>query len=512
MQKNPSRKKLRWLVSLMALSFIGIAGIQSYWFYNAFEIKEEKFDRQVGEALNDASQRIENLESIRFLFESFRIKPFFSGRFHSFLNSTNPDSAELGRRQNFNLEISLGRDTFKVFNTSDGATNNLKTLILKRDSTQSMIRRQGSSRELLKKAHHLDVVLRKMIINEMQRQMGINQMLSKDGLDSILSFELQSRGINLPYNFAVYEDGKRVMQSENFEEKSKATHRAALFPNDIFNDQILAVNFPGKTNYLLRSMWWVMIIGLILTSIMVLAFYKTLQFSLRQKRISEIKTDFINNMTHEFKTPIATINLAIDALRNPAILKSEDKVQHYSEIIRQENQRMNLQVESVLRMALMDKQELELQMEWVAVGDLIEKGFEPIKLQLQNHGGSVVKYINHGKEKVKVDRSHMANVILNILDNAIKYSHGAPHIEIKTEEMQGFLIISISDNGLGMTNEEKKYIFDRFYRVSRGDVHDIKGHGLGLSYAKGVVEAHGGRIEVESEKGKGSKFYIYIPY
>jgi signal transduction histidine kinase len=180
-------------------------------------------------------------------------------------------------------------------------------------------------------------------------------------------------------------------------------------------------------------------------------------------------------------------------------------------MIKQENQRMNLQVESVLRMALLDKQELDLDFQQVDVMEVVQGCLDHISLQLESKGGRLQKFFNEQELTLQADPNHLSNTIINILDNAMKYSVGTPEIKVVTERTQNHFILIISDRGMGMTKEEQKHIFDRFYRVSAGDLHNIKGHGLGLSYAKGIIESHGGRIEVESEKGKGSKFYIYLP-
>lgn len=505
MNAGKKGKRLNWLVALMTISLLGVTGIQAYWLTNAFSLREEKFDREVGQALSEVSERLENLESIRFLVEGFSLKPFFSQQLQPEVLGQLSDSGQ--GSGGLKLTMRMGGDTVMEFNAGD--TAHTLTAYRSSDSSQREMIISTGPQTMLQKGLKLDMLLRKMVIHEMRRK-NLGNLLDRETLDSLIRFELQARGIEAPYEFAVISNGEKALATEGWQ-PGKDQHHSSLFPNDFFNRQVLSLSFPAKTDYLMRSMWLMLIISLIFTSAIVFAFYRTLQFSMRQKRISDIKTDFINNMTHEFKTPLATINLAIDALRNPRTLKDPERVEHYSKMIKQENLRMNMQVESVLRMALMDRQELELNFKECNMQQLVRSCLDHVSLQLDNRNGQLTRFLNDNQITLKVDENHLSNAIINILDNAIKYSVGAPQIKIITENTINHFVLVIEDKGMGMTREAQKHIFDRFYRVSAGDLHNIKGHGLGLSYTKGIVEAHRGRIEVESEKGKGSKFYIYLP-
>jgi two-component system phosphate regulon sensor histidine kinase PhoR len=216
-------------------------------------------------------------------------------------------------------------------------------------------------------------------------------------------------------------------------------------------------------------------------------------------------------MTHEFKTPIATINLALDAIRNPKIIDDKDKVFKYLEMIREENKRMHAQVENVLRISKLEKKELDIIKETIDAQEVIEDAIEHVNLILEDRGGTIDLHFDASRTTVLLNDFHFTNVIVNILENAIKYTPGVPKIEIFTENIKDMLLIKVRDNGLGMSKIAQKRVFEKFYREHTGDLHNVKGHGLGLAYVKQIVEDHNGQVYVESEKGKGSTFIIKIP-
>ena len=232
---------------------------------------------------------------------------------------------------------------------------------------------------------------------------------------------------------------------------------------------------------------------------------------IRQKKISDIKTDFINNMTHEFKTPIATISVAIDSINNPKVLQRPDIIKNYTKVIKEENNRMNTRVEQVLQMALLDSSEFKLNEKILDIHEVIRTITDNIRLQAESRNGKLIVDLEAQRMHVMADESHMTNVLISILDNGIKYSPVNPEIKVSTFNSGPSIIISISDNGIGMNSETQKKIFDKFFRVTSGNIHSIKGFGLGLSYAKAIVLAHRGEIKVTSEVDQGSRFDIVLP-
>ncbi len=513
MRLTGSKKSLNWLITLMTISLLGVTGIQAYWLNNAYRLEEEKFDQEVSRAMEGVALRLETLEAINFLSDNIKLEPFFN-------SSDNPMMGIEGRGDSslriqtaegtYSVAIRLGEDSINVY---ENQTEKLPGLYYSTKDTSYRVA-FADRQKLQGKFNTMDRIFNQLVLRTIDRSQGsVVARVRERHLDSILTYEFKSSGIDLPFHYKVEEDDQAVFVSEGWVEPDSTDefHQAALFPNDFFNRATLKVSFVGETNYLLRSIWLTLLVSLLFTGAMIYTFGRTLSFSVRQKRISEIKTDFINNMTHEFKTPIATINLAIDSLKNPKVLQDEERVKYYSELIRQENNRMNMQVEGVLRMALMDKKEMDFKVEAIPATEVVQDCLKHIHLQLESRKGQLQTHFRDKGALVKMDKNHFSNAVINLLDNALKYSKGVPHIEVFTERSERHFILIVSDRGIGMSKEEQKHIFDRFYRVESGNIHNIKGHGLGLSYVHGVVEAHDGKIEVNSEKGKGSTFYLYLP-
>jgi two-component system, OmpR family, phosphate regulon sensor histidine kinase PhoR len=275
--------------------------------------------------------------------------------------------------------------------------------------------------------------------------------------------------------------------------------------------ETLSIVIPDYKSVVMKQMQW-MIFGVVFfTLIIISAFYVTVSTLVRQKKLSEIKNDFINNMTHEFKTPLATISLAVDAMRNEKVVHDKEKSAYFSSIIKEENRRMNKQVETILQAALIDRQELQLKLQPLHVNEVIRRVMDNFKLQLEDIHANVILQLENGYDMAEADEVHFTNLISNLIDNAIKYSRDKLMIRIQTHRTGKNMLIRIEDNGIGMTKETQRRIFEKFYRAHTGNVHNVKGFGLGLSYVKSVVDAHNGRIKVESTIGKGTTFLLEIP-
>jgi len=328
---------------------------------------------------------------------------------------------------------------------------------------------------------------------------------------------LDEKGLQDDFEFAVVSGACEKLvpvKSAGFTgENLESPYRISLFPNDVFQkSNFLLLAFPSQQRHLFESIFFLLLGSIIFTLIIIITFTVTILVILKQKKISEIKSDFINNMTHEFKTPIATISLAADSINNPKVLDFPEKVKYFTNIIKEENRRMNAQVENVLQMSLIDKRDFDLHVIELDVHEIISRAAKNIRLQAERKEGEIVLDLKAGNPVIETDENHLYNVITNLLDNAIKYSPEKPFIRICTENTFDGIKISVEDNGIGISKEAQQRIFDKFFRVSTGNIHNVKGFGLGLSYVKAIVLSFKGKISIESEPGKGSRFEVFLPF
>lgn len=328
----------------------------------------------------------------------------------------------------------------------------------------------------------------------------------------ILEKSLTNKGIAIDFDFQITKETDTVSTiytTLGKGDQQELQYKTEIFPDDIFSKNLfLSLGFPGKNNLIYSKVYALLVGSIIFTLIIIITFISTIYYMQRQKKLSDIKSDFINNMTHEFKTPIATIRLATDAMESPKVMGIEKSVLYYLNIIRQENKRMNNQVERVLQMALIDQGQLQLDVQKNNVHDIIENCINVVQLSAKKKDGSISSLLKATCFEIDIDEIHFANVINNLLDNAIKYNNNKPSIIIETYNQHNQLCIKVSDNGIGMDKEVQKHIFEKFYRRPTGNVHNIKGFGLGLSYVKAIIDEHQGEISVTSEPGVGSSFLI----
>ncbi|RQO72387.1 two-component sensor histidine kinase [Pedobacter sp. KBW06] len=350
-----------------------------------------------------------------------------------------------------------------------------------------------------------------------QDNIPINERVPRDILDTLIRNELLNRNIKLDYNFWVKLANKdsvlyRRVSSADVEPVPADVHKVALFSNDIFRDPgMLYLNFPNENSLILGNLSATMGSSAGLLLVLVFIFAYTIYAILKQKKISEMKTDFINNMTHEFKTPVATIMIASEALKDPEITSDKSRVKRLAGIIYDENVRLGNHIERVLSIARLEKKELKLERTELNVNDLILVVVDSMNLQLQKNNAAVKLHLDATQDLIYADELHLSNVIYNLIDNANKYSANAPQITLSTKNTGKGLVIEVADEGIGMTKEQTKRVFDQFYRVPTGNLHDVKGFGLGLNYVQDIIEQMNGVIKVHSEKDKGTVFEIILP-
>jgi two-component system phosphate regulon sensor histidine kinase PhoR len=349
----------------------------------------------------------------------------------------------------------------------------------------------------------------------LKTQFRVESFISRDEIKSIIEKELKQNNVKQPFEFCVTNIFNNIiLQSDNFRPQNEHAARSTLLaPEDALrsHETLYLVIFEDK-NAIIREMLWMIVASVVFTTIIILAFVVTVRTLFNQKKLSEIKSDFINNMTHELKTPLATISLAIDALTNEKVIHDTDKIRGYSAMIKEENKRMNKQVEKILQAARLEKEEIKLNRQRLDTHEIIQKVANNLALQIQEKSGVLSLNLKAQRHIIEGDDVHFSNIIFNLLDNAMKYSNQGPHIEVLTLNTgNGMLSIKIKDDGIGMDKETQARIFEKFYRAHTGNIHNVKGFGLGLSYVKAIVEAHGGKIKVESTPGKGSTFTLIFP-
>lgn len=335
-------------------------------------------------------------------------------------------------------------------------------------------------------------------------------------IQNLLKEELAERDIKYPFNIEVRDSSNivfSVQTIDNIIKPNKITrYSTALFKGDIGSPPgRLSVYFPRKSTIIVDNMSYLLLPTLALLFLLIGCFAYTLLIIFKQKKVSEMKTDFINNMTHEFKTPVATIMIASESLRDPEIISDERRVKRLANIIYDENVRLGNHIERVLDIARLEKETLKLEKTTIRINDLLFAVLDSMQLQLQKVGGHFEHHLEAKHDTIIGDELHLSNVFFNLIDNAIKYSKDNPQITVKTKNTKDSIQITIIDNGIGMAKDHLIKIFDQFYRIPTGNIHNVKGFGLGLSYVYDIIKRMNGKIQVKSEKDKGTQFEITLP-
>lgn len=514
------KKLFGLLVALMALSLLGIIFVQWYWISNSYNNKETQFVSNVRQVLVNTAEEIELKE----------IEKYYNIYSNFLSEAGTPESISISELI-YKINSDKSNDAF-IF--SDGileedyklSTSFLDTeidsivfkKITSKTKTQKVLENvDGSADQLVKTESfaRLKDYERKQFENafaNISANTPLHRRVTSNEIEESISRQLLERGIKSRFQFAVYSNNLATkVRSRKFDISPETTFRVPLFENNDVNEGYqLYVNFYEQERDVWSTILGMSVLSLAFTSVIFIAFYSALSQLIKQRQIAQIKNDFINNMTHEFKTPIATINLALDALKNPKVKGNEAFFTKYIKMIRDENGRMLGQVEDVLRISRLEKNELDLPKEHYNLHHIIEDSISHISLIVEDNGGYIKEHFGALKDDIYANESHLTNVIVNVLDNAVKYSEGSPKINIYTENSKDGIVLKIQDQGMGISKGAQKKIFEKFYRVPTGDIHNVKGHGLGLSYVKKILDDHGAKISVESELGKGSTFIIKL--
>lgn len=559
------------IVVLMSLASFGLMGFQYYWVRNAVRINQERFDQNVLQVLSSTIAELEKGETSDVLLSQLiqdsalqetifkRIDPIdlqiqTSPQFirpsvmDTMLVFPVPQISSTFRRmlQSRGLDITIHSEleNFFAYMTPEIASSmftpdEMQILLQEKErqldylsKSQGFLQQrnlggpgvpQGStepnlSDDVQDKIRKTNIKIE--LMNQAFAELAEGQQAILDRLDTaavrqMLKKRLIEKGISEEFEMGLLDDKGELVPIGRVSDPLRLKNngvQAKLFPNDILGkDNFLFIFFPEKNNHVIRQVWLPIFSSVVFILVIIFCFVYAIQVIIRQKALSKIKNDFINNMTHEFKTPLATVSLAVEALQDPE-LSNQDKFRtRYLGIIKDENKRLVSQVEKVLQAAALDKKDFQLKIETLDLSELLESNLEHISLQVEKRGGRI-SFVNKLRNaEIEGDAFHLTHIFNNLLDNANKYSKDNPLIRVEAWEEAGRIFVSIQDQGIGMNKESVKKIFDKFYRVPTGNVHDVKGFGLGLSYVKTMLEAHKGEIQVQSEPGKGSTFTINLP-
>lgn len=518
------------------MSLVALVSVQLYWISKAVTIEKGDFERSVHLALSNVTNILEKEEALkkikshqqgRFIFPSdqkvSQIDEIISDSAYQYLVTKTLEKKddgieirvveEQGGKRVTNL-ITIGQDQLKASSKS-----NPMDYSIKKENDQSYYSSDlpinldsALKNKLVNKTVFVNDIVRSLI--EIDLSESIENRIDPLYLEELLKSELLKQGITTRFYYGIYNHDKeyKLGNFPNADFELKREFSVRLFPKDlILQDNFLKITFPKQINYIFSSISFLLVASILIIVIIFLAFFYSVKTILRQKKLSEIKNDFINNMTHELKTPISTISLACEALNDPDISATPKLMNRYINVINTENKRLFNQVENVLKSAVWGSKAFKLNKSETDMVEIIESAISKYQMQLQEKNGRIIFESEAKSHSFLTDITHVTNMIHNLIDNAIKYSENEPLIKIKTRNEGDNFVLSICDNGIGISKEHQKKIFDKLFRVPTGNRHDVKGFGLGLNYVKSIVERHDGKVSVTSKLNKGTTFTITLP-
>ena len=509
------------LIFLMSFVLAGLIFIQLHLIKRAADIREEQFNQLVKNVLIRIHDQLESdeIEEARIVAASGGLQRSNQSLINHDIFPQNSFSADLY------LEFSVSdNDVIQQFQTFQesynlqlgylrGIQNELEGSMLfsNSDFNRMMQERQQRQEQYLR---NMDWVNHKPFLEERNIEERIDSLY----LQQLLFHEITDKSIETGYRYAVKNSNlgvdRIIIGSRSYTPtKRDKEYSQPLFQSDRSGAKpnYLYIYFPDRSNYLLSQTGLTIIPTIILTALLIGIFAYTILVIFKQKKLSIIKNDFINNMTHELKTPISTISLASQMLQDGTVSNTQKTIEHLSHVINQESKRLSFQVEKVLQMAVFNEGRIKFKFKEFDVNNMINSVAANFEIRVKSRNGILETNIIAQNTTIKGDEDHITNVVFNLLDNAMKYSKEIPEIKLATENKNGSIVISVQDKGIGIAKEHHEHVFERFYRVPTGNIHNVKGFGLGLSYVKKIVDSHNGTIKVESELNKGTKFSIYFP-
>ena len=519
------------VIILITISLLGLVGIQLYWIRNAVAVKEANFERGVSEAVTESIYKYNKIilaQKLLFQDKQNQQLQIIINSLDS-LNTANINDSGINYvddailSDNLDNYLNLYNETYIEFRVKQSNIKNQEESTTtysipegyRGEHLQDPESRELIAQSLLDRGRLINDLLEDLFSND--RNFRLSAGVTKAILDSLINIELGNQGIQANFEFGIYDPVSNNLSIEKTGKHSDKLIESGyvfnLFPNTIFqNPEYLLVYFPGQKNYILAQMSVLFLVSTVLIIVIISSFAYTIVTVIRQKKLSIMKNDFINNMTHELKTPISTISLACQALSDTDIQKSEHLYQNYINIIDVENQRLEMMTEKVLQTALLDKGKLKLNISYINIHDILDEAISKIGLQVQRSNGVIKTGFRAAESKIMADKFHLTNVFFNLLDNANKYTKQSPEIKVTTENNPEGIFVNIKDNGIGISMVNQQKVFDNLFRISTGNVHNVKGFGLGLAYVKNIVELHGGEVFLESEIKKGTTFTIFVPF
>lgn len=492
------RVNISLVILLLTISLIGLTMLQFNWISETLQNREEQFNDKVSEALHSVSHRIEDKEAAE------RARQYEVELKDYLRNPKKRVRIDIEEFSNIKVDSTSGLEFVEDFNSCIDPKERVESYKVLR---------------IVREIDRREEILRSIAAKWLFEIKPIEQRLDYNYVDELIGQELAFNGIEAKFHYAIWDSQrKRVLaskansSSEILGEVLKTNHKTLLNHNDPYKRFAeLLVYFPNKRTYLLSNIQFMLLASLAFILVTIICFALAIGTIFRQKKISQMRTDFINNMTHELKTPISTISLASEMIKAHSTGTNNTQMLKYSNIIFDENKRLGRQVDKVLEMAAIDRGEMSLKLLDININDIVQEVKLKSEIKLQDREGSIETFLNASSPKIVGDKVHITNVIHNLVGNAIKYTNGQPSIKIFTQNIDNGVEVSVEDNGIGMSEESQKRIFDKFYRVPTGNVHNVKGFGLGLSYVKKILEAHNGTIKVKSVLNKGTTFTFFIP-